>query len=59
MNILPNAQGGGSIISFFWQIQKNKDSLAIIITLFGGFFSFFTYFLGDLLYFLGDFRWEK
>ena len=57
---------GGGIISFFWQIQKNKDFLAFTITLLifllllsKGFFSFFTYFLGDLVYFLGDFRGKK
>ena len=25
VNILPNAQGEYSMISFFWQIQKDKD----------------------------------
>ena len=45
--------GGGGIISFFWQIQKNKDFLAVTITLwiffllfFKGFSSFFHLFYG-------------
>ena len=43
---------GGSIISFFWQIQKNKDFLAVIITLliffliFWGIFQLFHLFFG-------------
>ena len=40
-------RGGGSIISFFGQIQKNKDFWAVIITLLIFFFDFF----GDFIAF--------
>ena len=37
---------GGSIISFFWQIQKNKDFLAILFLIFLGIFQLFHLFFG-------------